>query len=226
MAPSADLWFNIARCHEELGAPQRAVEYLRNYLRDQVDAPDRLAVEGRIGRLLADARARETLAARPDMGSVRIGTDIPGASVSVDGRHVGRSPLPEPLTLPPGEHRLDVSLEGYIPFRAKLTVYPRSLTRAHVDLSPLTIYDTIESGRPWTWAIGSIAVAAAAVGLGFTFAAMAEGPDDPDPSTNARVAAYSLAGAGVAGLMALGTYFVESGHRTRKRPVVLEQASR
>jgi len=52
LIPSADLWFNIARCHEQLARArnsaadyEQAIAYYRRYLTDRVDPPDRAAIE-------------------------------------------------------------------------------------------------------------------------------------------------------------------------------------
>ena len=51
LVPSADLWYNIARAHEELSEYGPAIEAFRRYLRDRVDPPDRARVEARIKSL-------------------------------------------------------------------------------------------------------------------------------------------------------------------------------
>ncbi len=43
LVPSADLWFNIARAHEELNEYDEAIQYYQRYLRDRVDPPDSAA---------------------------------------------------------------------------------------------------------------------------------------------------------------------------------------
>jgi hypothetical protein len=50
--------------------------------------------------------------AREQVGALRINVDQAGAAVSIDGRHVGRTPL-EIQFVEPGEHRVHVVLEGY-----------------------------------------------------------------------------------------------------------------
>lgn len=223
LAPSADLWFNIARCHEELGNPELAAEHLRRYLRDRVDAPDRSEVERRIEGLVAEARGRAAIAGRPQTGSLRILTAGDASRVSVDGRHLSRTVLSDAVVMPPGDHRVDVTLEGRVPFRARVSVYPRALTRAHVEQPPLTTYETVDSGRPWTWAIASIAAAAAAVGGTTAVAAVAGGCDGAGCD---RIAEYSLAGAVVTSVAAVAAAFLESGHETRSRSGVDLAASK
>ena len=38
--PSAEVWFDIGRAHEQLGEYALAIDSYRRYLRDRVDAPD------------------------------------------------------------------------------------------------------------------------------------------------------------------------------------------
>ena len=56
-------------------------------------------------------------------GSISVLTDLLGASVAIDGKTVGATPLPGPIVkLPLGEHTLKVSAKGYTPFEDKVTV--------------------------------------------------------------------------------------------------------
>lgn len=56
--PSADLWYNIARAHEELREDEAAIVAYQTYLRDRVDPPDAPQVQQRIALLRAQIAAR------------------------------------------------------------------------------------------------------------------------------------------------------------------------
>ncbi len=81
-------------------------------------------------------------------GSVSIDTgEVRGASVRVDGRPVGQSPL-QPLALAAGEHRLQVSAERYADFETTIAVEGAGVDqRVEVELVPLWAEITFRS-RP------------------------------------------------------------------------------
>ena len=52
-------------------------------------------------------------AAKQEVGEVAVSVEPDGAEVSVDGRVVGKAPLPAPIFLSPGDHQLTVTSHGY-----------------------------------------------------------------------------------------------------------------
>ena len=108
-------------------------------------------------------------------GSIQIQTDIVGAEVKLDGRPMGKTPLPNLgviSKLPLGKHDLRVQAPGYDPFSDEVDVHFQKVARAEVRL--LASKETIGTGkvativrkpfytRPWFIAV----VGVAAVGLG------------------------------------------------------------
>lgn len=168
LVPSADLWFNIARSHEELQEHDRAVEYYERYLRDRVDPPDRDAVQTRIEALRERAEAAR-IARRnlPTTGTLRISANRDEALVQVDAAAVGATPLSEPLELSPGRHSLTLEAPGYIPFRSSVRVEAGVATGAYADLTPMTEYRSIRGRRIVTWIAAGLAVGGLATSLGF-----------------------------------------------------------
>jgi hypothetical protein len=68
-------------------------------------------------------------------GSVVVLTDLVGADVSLDGKAVGKTPLPGPLAkLPIGTHTLRVEAPGYVAFEDKVEVRFQKSTRVVVRL--------------------------------------------------------------------------------------------
>jgi tetratricopeptide (TPR) repeat protein len=57
--PTAGMQYNIARCHEELGDPARAIQSYRLYLELDPEASDAATVEERIARLMGEVSANE-----------------------------------------------------------------------------------------------------------------------------------------------------------------------
>lgn len=211
LVPSADLWFNIARAHEEVGELLPAVDHYQLYLRDRVDPPDREAVEARIASLRQRAEEARLAAERaPTTGTLRLSSNMEGARVRLDGRDIGRSPLTEPMELAPGRHELALELDGYLPFRSTVRLEAGLTTAAYADLQPATGYRAVRGRRLWTWIAGGLAVAGggAAIGLGVH----AAGLRDENLTDARRWAGYSDIALGSAVVMALTSvilYFVE-----------------
>jgi len=211
LVPSADLWFNIARAHEELGDYGDAADYYQRYLRDRVDPPDGDAVRERITALRAQAEeARIAEGQRPTTGTLRLRASQPGAAIALDDEAVGTSPMDLPMPLEPGTHRVEVTREGYVPFRAQVEVGRGVTSAAFAQLEPETRYRAIRGRRLFTWIVGGLAVASAglSVGLGVRAASL-ESDGSPRASDWARSSDYALGGAMVLGVGALILYFIE-----------------
>jgi len=212
LVPSADLWFNIARAHEELSEHERAAEYYRRYLRDRVDPPDRDEVEQHIARL--EERAEEARLAqqeRPTTGTLRVRSNVEGAAVFVDDRQVGQAPIRMPLSLQPGRHRVTVRSEGYVPFESEVRVDAGVTSAAYADLEPATRYESIQGSRVFTWIVGGLSVVALGTSLYFGARASAEQSDGNlvEAEEIARNSDYALGGAIGLGVGAIVLYFLE-----------------
>lgn len=211
LVPSADLWFNIARAHEEVGELLQAVEHYQFYLRDRVDPPDRQAVEARIASLQQRAEeARAALERAPTTGTLRLSSNLDGALVRLDGQDIGRSPLTDPMELSPGRHELALELDGYLPFRSTVRLEAGLTTAAYADLQPATRYRAVRGRRLWTWIAGGLAVAGAGATIGL--GVHAAGLRDENLGDARRWARYSDIALGSAVVMALTSvilYFVE-----------------
>jgi hypothetical protein len=107
------------------------------------------------------------------VGTIAVLSDVPGASVTLDGSGVGSTPLPGPLAnIPVGVHKLSVTREGFSPFAEDVPVRFEKTTQVVVRQSAMTkkarralaaqrelpIYT-----RWWFW--GAMAVSAVATGL-------------------------------------------------------------
>ncbi len=212
LVPSADLWFNIARAHEELSEWEQAIEFYRRYLRDRVDPPDRTQVEEQISVL--EERAEAARAARlraPTNGSLSVRVDVPGSSIELDERRVGDAPSSEDIEIPAGRHRLHVEREGYVPSRSEVAVEAGLRTAAYIDLEPETRYRAVRSSPIFAWI--TFGLSAAALGTGIYLGVEASSRQSTDLGAAREWGSYSDAAIGGAiGLAALGIvlYFVES----------------
>lgn len=142
---------------------------LRRVTATLTGSPEELIDEIRVAayRLIAPERL---------VGSIAILSDVPKATVTLDGNSVGQTPLPGPLTnLPTGVHKLAVEREGFTPFAEDVPVRFEKTTQVVVRqnaMSPearraerrrrgaqeLPIYT-----RWWFW--GAMAVSAAVTGI-------------------------------------------------------------
>jgi hypothetical protein len=91
--------------------------------------PDELILSMRVA-------AYRLLAPEELLGSVIVLTDLVGATVKLDGKQVGKTPLPGPLyKLALGEHQLEVSAKDYIPYRQTVEVRFQKTTRVIVRMA-------------------------------------------------------------------------------------------
>ncbi len=109
-------------------------------------------------------------------GSIHVLSDSVGAQVSIDGKVVGKTPLPGPIAkLPLGEHALRVDMANYYPFEEKMVVRFQKSTRVTVRLAPRE--ELIDTGpartvkrepKPWytsKWAYAGAGVTALIIGI-------------------------------------------------------------
>jgi len=98
--PNAIVLVGVAEAQERQDNIDGAIETLQRYLTERADAPDRASIEQRI----------EGMRSRP--GTVVVHSSPTGASVSVDGERRD-AVTPAEIDVPPGQHRVEASLEGY-----------------------------------------------------------------------------------------------------------------
>jgi hypothetical protein len=86
-----------------LGLTREAAEFLDRCLR--TPPPDQSAEQA----LLVET---ELVMVRQSVASVAVSVNVPGAEILIDGRALGRAPLPAPLFLEPGEHVILAEVAG------------------------------------------------------------------------------------------------------------------
>jgi hypothetical protein len=127
--------------------------------------------------------AYRLLAPEKLLGAVSVLADIAGAEVRIDGRSVGKTPLPREITrLPLGVHKLEVVADGYSPFADDVEVRFQKTTRVLVNLAAEAVrprLDLARRGKPqpaprrWynsTWFLVGAGVAAVVVGASLGYA--------------------------------------------------------
>ncbi len=107
-------------------------------------------------------------------GSIFILSDLLGGEVAIDGKRVGQTPLPAPVTrLPLGPHTVRVSARGYVPFEKTVEVRFQKSARVEVRLvadltaAPLPVVPAKPAPARWyqrTWVMAAIGVSAVVIG--------------------------------------------------------------
>jgi hypothetical protein len=107
-------------------------------------------------------------------GAIQIQTDLVGAEVKLDGKSVGKTPLPQLGVIakqPLGKHRLRVEARGYAPFEEEVEVRFQKVSQVVVRLLQAGVVGTGRVDRvdrkPFytkTWFIVGVGVAAVAIG--------------------------------------------------------------
>lgn len=227
LVPSADLQYNIARAHEELSEYDRAIEHYQAYLRDRVDPPDRAQLEAHIEELRAQAEAeRQRARSAPTTGTLRLTANYEGAEVRLDGSPAGTSPWSGPREVEAGRHALDVSREGYIPFRAEVSVERGIPTAAYADLVPETRYVAQRNDPIFAWIVWGLGVASLGVSIGLGVEASSRQSTNLDDART--LAAWSDGMLGAAIGLAVGgliLWFVEGRTVGTERVTVDESES-
>jgi tetratricopeptide (TPR) repeat protein len=212
LAPNAELWFNIGRAHEELAEYELAARAFERYLRDRVDAKDEAQVRARIAELDRQAKLnRERSLRTPNSGSLRIHLHSSSALVLLDGQSLEPKALSEPLLLPAGRHRLDVSEARHVPMHAQLDIEPGLLTAAYADLTPVSEAHTTAVSRGFTWTMLGLTAAGLITTAAFgtvSLTQQAEG-DVRQAQVWAQRTDVALAGTAVCALAAAVLYYVE-----------------
>jgi len=160
--------FNLANCYKALHRYGESLALL-----------DRLEVEfaGRMGEEL-EAEVEQM---REELENVVAHLELTvapaGAIIVVDGREMGRAPLAGDLVLGPGEHLIEVTLEGHAPVRRAVRLEPRTRVAVLLELEetaaeePESLDPTVEQpgpvGRGGFWTGGWVV---AGIGAGFLVA--------------------------------------------------------
>ena len=181
--PSPKLMFNIGQANRDLHRHLEALEAFEKFL---ADAPDALP------EMTADAR-KSVSQLQKKLGQVQIDCLTSGAEVSIDGKHVGRTPLPDLIWAMPGHHQITAKHESVAPAVEELDVKAGLVSTVTLHLAAAVAADPVPApeaapafdlraistpgarnegwwlGRKWTWVAGGstviLAVGAITVGL-------------------------------------------------------------
>jgi hypothetical protein len=127
---------NRAMCLSLLGRNAEALAAFEAYLAEHGERAGRATRR----RISSETRRLEGLVGRLDV-SMEQAVD---AQLVVDGEVAGALPLPRPLPVSPGEHRLELRAEGRAPHRAHATVAAGETARVRVPRGALPRLGAIE----------------------------------------------------------------------------------
>lgn len=108
------------------GKPRDAAEHLDLFLRDAKSAT---ADEKQTAQKLLDE-------AKGKVAAWFLTVNVEGADIVLDGKAVGRTPLPAPLYLDPGNHELEVKKFGFQPATEQIAAGPGNGYETEVTLAP------------------------------------------------------------------------------------------
>jgi tetratricopeptide (TPR) repeat protein len=129
--PSHKIDLNIGTTLDSMGRRTEAARYFERFLVQSADAPEEII-----------AAARERLnQLKKKLCSVKVTSLINGATLGVDGKAEGKTPLELPVYLEPGRHEIVLDKDGYLPARRELELAPGQ--HEELDLS-------LEAEKPTT----------------------------------------------------------------------------
>lgn len=120
------------------------------------------------------------------VGAIAVLSDVPDATVTLDGNPVGQTPIAQPLTkIPVGVHHLLVTREGFSPYAEDVPVRFEKTTKVvvHQDATSLEALKKLRRAREtpvyarwWFWS--AIAAGAVVTGLAIGFGVPHQGAID------------------------------------------------
>jgi hypothetical protein len=181
--PSPKLMFNIGEANRDLHRPVEALQAFEKFLAGVTDAPPEKVADVRT----AMAQLQKQL------GQIQVDCMTSGSEVSVDGKSVGRTPLPGPIWATPGHHQVAAKHESVAPAIEEVDVKAgevRNVTlRLVAPMAAVPVFAPAAApaldlrasptpgggnegwwlGRKWTWVAGGgtvlLAVGAMSAGL-------------------------------------------------------------
>src|SRR5262249_40641961 len=127
--------YNIGKAYDGVGDHARAILAYRRFVAQAPQSRDRAQVQTRITaleHLVGRLRIIATAA-----GATQDSATLEGATVRLDDKEVGQTPIAAPLEVNPGAHKVEVVKEGYRTFRRSVVAAPNEETAAHAELESL-----------------------------------------------------------------------------------------
>jgi hypothetical protein len=123
--PDPAVLYNMGRAHQALGDFPAALDLLEQF--DTTAPPEVRARVPGLPKLLAEIRK--------SIATVSIASDVAGATVRLDDRVLGKTPLPSVVRVKPGPASLVVEKEGYFAYQRIVTLQGGALATIDVKLA-------------------------------------------------------------------------------------------
>jgi tetratricopeptide (TPR) repeat protein len=124
--PRPLLLYNIAQAWEKLGDLVKSVDYLKKYLEADPNNEERTTLLNKLA----------SLQERLDNTGVVIKCAEANATVYVDGKEIGKTPLAGIIKIDSGAHKVQVSKKGFEDFKMSVAVTPGQSVPVEVTLEP------------------------------------------------------------------------------------------
>jgi hypothetical protein len=206
-----DIAGNLGSVELELGKPRDAAEHLAFCLKNFPATGTAKQLEFIQGRLKQ---------ARREVSALSIAVSVDGAEILVDGRSIGRSPLPDEVFVDPGSRTLEARLRGYEPARRVIEAGRGASVEVALEPRPLPLAPPPAAGmvrgappsRPASKSpvalYAALSGAAVGVGMGVGVAALAasnESAATAAPRSEALFRTLSVLGFATAGAASIAT---------------------
>lgn len=122
-------------------------------------------------------------------GTLRIRVSEPGATVTLDGRSLGATPLAGAQRVLQGPHSIVVQKPGFIRWASTVSVTAGGDVPVEVELVPIQLISEKARSRLWSWGYAVSGVAVLAAGAGVTFGNLASRSYDDYKAATTRSAA-------------------------------------
>jgi hypothetical protein len=138
------------------------------------------------GRLAHEVLTGEKL---DTSGTLRVRVGVPGATVTLDGKSLGETPLQGPQRVLQGPHSVVVQKPGFIRWASTVSVAAGADIPVEVELIPIQLISEKARSRLWSWGFASAGVAVVSAGAGITFGKLADNSYDDYKTATTRSAA-------------------------------------
>jgi hypothetical protein len=126
LEPKPLLLYNISMAQEKVGELEKSVDYLKRYLEATPDNEDRTTLLAKVANLKA-------LIAKT---GIKVTTKEAEATVFVDGKDVGKTPVAGVIRLSVGAHKIRVSKKGFEDFKMNVAVSSGQTTPVEITMEP------------------------------------------------------------------------------------------
>ena len=124
--PKPLLLYNIAQAWEKFGDLAKAIDYLKKFLEADPNNAERTTHLNKLA----------SMQERLDKTGVEIKCAEANATVYVDGKEVGKTPISGIIKLDDGAHKIQVSKKGFEDFKMSVAVTPGQSVPVEVTLEP------------------------------------------------------------------------------------------